>query len=164
MATALTRYRRRPVHEPTLQLIAFRVRHNWFCLPLALARRVIPLEADDPALKLGLTQLHQENVPILDVADRVYQSVPLLPSPSDPSPEEQGTPLQSILIADSPRFGLLGLRVDGIPNLKRARSSAFSPVPATYLIMNRLQGINTLVTLSKTEPSLFLLDIDALIL
>jgi chemotaxis signal transduction protein len=164
MATALSRYRRRPVHEPTLQLITFRLRHNWFCLPLAVARRVISLGVNDPALELGLTQFHQENVPIVDLADRVYQSVPLLPSPSDPLPEAQSAPLQSILVADSPRFGLLGLRIDGIPNLKRARASAFSPVPATYLIMNRLQGINTLVTLNETEPSLFLLDIDALIL
>lgn len=164
MATALSRYRRRPLYEPTLPLIAFQLRHNWFCLPLAMARRAISLGANDPALDLGLTQLYQENVPIMDVANRVYQSVPLLASATEPTPGAQSTPLQSVLVVESPRFGLLGLRIDGIPSLKRAKSSAFSPVPATYLTMNRLQGINTLVTLSKTEPSLFLLDIDALIL
>ncbi len=161
MATALTRYRRLPAQEPTLRLIAFRLRHNWFCLPLAMARRVIPA-ADPTAPGLGLTQLHQENIPIMDVADRVYQSAPLLPSPNDPAPAGPNQPLKSILVIDSPRFGLLGLPIDGIPNLKRARQSAFSLVPATYLAMNRLQGINTLVTLSEAEPPLFLLDVDAL--
>jgi len=181
--TALARYRRRPAREPSLRLIAFQLRHNWFCLPLAMARRVTAVMTEDPALSLGLTQLQQENVPILDVADRVYQAAPLLPGSSassgsalgpnhldlrhpDPShsgPDMPTTAVQSILVVDSPRFGLLGLRVDGVPSLKRAQQSAFSPVPATYLIVNRLQGINTLVTLNGAEPPLFLLEVDALL-
>ncbi|TVQ09003.1 MAG: hypothetical protein EA368_10380 [Leptolyngbya sp. DLM2.Bin27] len=159
--TALARYRRLPAQEPTLRLIAFRLRHNWFCLPLAMARRVIPA-ADPTAPGLGLTQLHQENVPIMDVADRIYQSAPLLPGPDGAAPAQPHQPLRSILVVDSPRFGLLGLQIDDIPSLKRARQSAFSPVPTTYLVMNRLQGISTLVTLGEPEPPLFLLDIDAL--
>ncbi|PZO33415.1 MAG: hypothetical protein DCF17_21985 [Shackletoniella antarctica] len=171
MTTALTRYRRRPAQEPTLRLIAFQLRHNWFCLPLAMARRVILPAADDQSQGLGLTQLHQENVPLMDVADRIYQSTPLLSGssaliPSQPAPlaAAQSSPLQSILVVDSPRFGLLGLLIDGIPSLKRARQSAFSPVPATYLMMNHLRGINTLVTLGESEPPLFLLEVDTLLL
>ncbi|HSM83306.1 MAG TPA: hypothetical protein VLS96_16595 [Nodosilinea sp.] len=169
--TALARHRRLPAREPSLQLIAFQLRHHWFCLPLMMARRVIPAATSDPARALGMTQLHQENVPIVDVADRVYQAVPLLPGAPIPSArvaaEGLGTPdqpqAQSILVVDSPRFGLLGLLVDGVPSLKRARQSAFSPVPASYVIMHRLQNINTLVTLNETEPPLFLLEVDALL-
>ncbi|MGF1517424.1 MAG: hypothetical protein ACFCVB_06420, partial [Nodosilinea sp.] len=150
MTTTITRYRRRPVQEPTLQLIAFQLRHHWFCLPLVMARRVLPTAADDAARGLGLTLLHQETVPILDLADRVYQPLPLLPGssprPDDPTPDDGNSQrLQSIVVVDSSRFGALGLLVDGIPALKRARQSAFRPVPASYLMINRLQGINTLV-------------------
>ncbi len=163
--TALARYRRLPAQEPTLRLIAFQLRHNWFCLPLAMARRVIPAVGQNSAVSLGLTQLHHENVPILNIADRVYHAAPLLPGYEDTTPpvEPPSSHLQSIVVIDSPRFGLLGLLTDGIPSLKRARQSAFSPIPATYLRIKHFQGINILVTLSETEPPLFLLEIDALL-
>ncbi|MFQ4139218.1 hypothetical protein PGN35_023180 [Nodosilinea sp. PGN35] len=162
MATALARHRRLPAQEPTLRLIAFQLRHSWFCLPLAMARRVIPV-VDELAQGLMLTQLNQENIPIMDVGDRVYCSAPLLPGPADPAPAVQKALSQSILVIESPRFGLLGLRIDGVPSLKRARQSAFSPVPATYLMMHHLRGINTLITLNETEPPLFLLEVDSLL-
>ncbi|MBE9111922.1 hypothetical protein IQ273_21175 [Nodosilinea sp. LEGE 07298] len=163
MSSALARYRRLPAQEPSLRLIAFPLRHNWFCLPLAMARRVIPPAGQAPGLAMGLTQLHHESVPIMDVADRIYQSAPLLPGLSDALTDLSNQPLQPILVVDSPRFGLLGLLIDDIPSLKRARQSAFSPIPATYLMINHLQGINTLVTLNDTEPPLFLLEVDALL-
>ncbi|MGG6237705.1 chemotaxis protein CheW [Nodosilinea sp. AN01ver1] len=161
--TALARYRRLPAPEPSLRLIAFPLRHNWFCLPLAMARRVIPPESQAPGLGMGLTHLHQETVPIMDVANRIYQAAPLLPGYSDPAADISDQPPQAILVVDSPRFGLLGLLIDDIPSLKRARQSAFSPIPTSYLMMHHLQGVNTLVTLSDTEPPLFLLDVDALL-
>ncbi len=163
MSSALARYRRLPAQEPSLRLIAFPLRHNWFCLPLAMARRVIPPASQAPGLGMGLTQLNQETVPVMNVAERVYQSAPLLPGYSDPAADISSQPLQAILVVDSPRFGLLGLLIDDIPSLKRARQSAFSPIPATYLMINHLQGINTLVTLNDTEPPLFLLEVDALL-
>ncbi|MGB5973574.1 MAG: hypothetical protein WBG38_09645 [Nodosilinea sp.] len=161
MTTALTRYRRRPVQEASLKLIAFPLRHNWFCLPLAMARRVIPPGTGNQPM--GLTQFNHDNVPIMDVADRVYQAAPLLPSQGEPVLKVSDRPQQPILIVDSARFGLLGLLIDDIPSLKRARQSAFSPIPTTYLMMNNLQGISTLVTLNETEPPLFLLEVDALL-
>ncbi|PSN10395.1 hypothetical protein C7293_28295 [filamentous cyanobacterium CCT1] len=163
MPTAIARYRRLPAQEPSLRLIAFPLRHNWFCLPLAMARRVIPPASQAPGLGVGLTQLNQETVPIMDVADRIYQSAPLLPGQNNPTADISKQPPRSILVVDSPRFGLLGLLIDDIPSLKRARQSAFSPIPASYLIMHHLQGINTLVTLNDTEPPLFLLEVDALL-
>ncbi|MGB3311838.1 MAG: chemotaxis protein CheW [Nodosilinea sp.] len=163
MSTALARYRRLPAQEPSMRLIAFPLRQNWFCLPLTMARRVIPPAAQAYGVGMGLAQLHQETVPIMNVADRIYQSAPLLPGYGGPATDIDNQSSQPILVVDSPRFGLLGLLIDDIPSLKRARQSAFSPIPATYLVINHLQGINTLVTLNDTEPPLFLLDVDALL-
>ncbi|MBE9139479.1 chemotaxis protein CheW [Nodosilinea sp. LEGE 07088] len=158
--SALTRYRRTPSQEPILRLIAFQLRHNWFCLPLTVARRVIPCSAQNPALELGFTQLHNEPVPLVDIAERVYQPAPLLLGNLEPPRALSSLPTQTIVVVDSPKWGLLGLLVDSTPSLKRARQSNFSPVPAAYLMINHLQGINTLITLSETEPPLFFLEVD----
>ncbi|TVP66752.1 MAG: hypothetical protein EA342_10905 [Leptolyngbya sp. LCM1.Bin17] len=165
MQNALTRYRRSPVQAPTLRLITFQLRHNGFCLPLALARRVIFQPAEDPSAALGLTQLNHENIPIVDIARRVYQQLPLLSgsSPTELSANPCPAADQTIVVVECPGTGPVGLRVDSIPTLRRAKAAAFSPVPATYLIMNHLQGINTLVTLEPNEAPLFLLDLDALL-
>ncbi len=162
---ALTRYRRSPAPEPTLRLITFQLRHNSFCLPLALARRVVFQPAEASSAPLGLTQLNQENIPTVDIARWVYQNTPLLPghNPAEPAAHSSPATDQTIVVVDSARAGPVGLLVDSIPTLRRAKASAFSPVPATYLILNHLQGINTLVTLGPDEAPLFLLDLDTLL-
>jgi chemotaxis signal transduction protein len=159
---ALTRYRRPSNPEPTLRLIAFQLRHHHFCLPLATARRVVFCSATSLATKAGLLKFNQDNIPLVDIADWIYQAMPLLPGQVPPALMVYPHTDQVVLIIETPRLGRLGLLVDGTPSLKRAKASAFSPVPATYLKMNHLQGITTLVTLSDDEPLLFLLEIDAL--
>jgi chemotaxis signal transduction protein len=161
--SALARYRRLPAQEPSLKLIVFHLRDHGFCLPLAMARRVIPSTDDDPARKLGMTQLYHDPVPLFDVAERVFQTAPPRLSPTDADALTTANRTNSILVVDAPRAGLLGLLVDGLPSIKRARKSAFSPVPKTYLSMHRLQGISTLVTPNSDQEPLFLLDLDALI-
>jgi chemotaxis signal transduction protein len=146
-------------------LITFQLRQQWFCLPLVLARRVIPGPANGPFPAPGLTQLQQETIPLVDVASLIYQETPLLSGDggaddlvTSPPPSNQ-----AILVIDPPHLGAIGLLIDGTPAIKRVKQSAFSPIPAVYLIMNRLQGINTLVNQGAGEPPLFLLEVDTLL-
>lgn len=161
----LARTRRlQPPREPSLKLITFQLRQQWFCLPLVLARRVIPAPADRKPAIPGLTQLQRENIPLVDIASLIYQEVPSLPGITEaPSPDGIADSQQAILVIDPPQLGVIGLLIDGTPAIKRARQSDFSPVPSIYLIMNRLQGINTLVTMGDKEPPAFLLDVDMLL-
>ncbi|MGF1567360.1 MAG: chemotaxis protein CheW [Nodosilinea sp.] len=163
--SALARRRQPQTREPVLRLITFQLRHNRFCLPLAQARRVIHDSSATPAARLGLTQLQQNNIPIVDIATLVYRNAPALPGQVAALPLEmaQVAPGQTILVVESNRLGLLGLLVDNIPTLNRAKASAFSPVPAAYLIINHLQGINTLVTLGEAQPPVFLLELESLL-
>jgi len=146
-------------------LLTFQLRGQWFCLPLVLARRVISGPADAALAPAGLTQLQQDNIPLIDTATLIYQEAP--PSQGDtPTTKAWGpaqAPVQTVLVIDPPPLGAVGLLIDSTPSIRRAKQSAFSPVPAIYLIMNRLQGINTLVTLGKHEPPHFLLEVDALL-
>jgi chemotaxis signal transduction protein len=163
---ALTRYRRSPAREPMLRLITFQLRHQGFCLPLTAARRVIVRPGHDPSLRLGLAQIDQTTIPLVDIASRIYQPAPALPQAEVALPHtvEQlpAQPAQTILVIDSPRLGLLGLLIDGTPSLKRVPPSAFTPVPASYPTLHRLRGIHTLVAAAANEPPLFLLDLEAL--
>jgi chemotaxis signal transduction protein len=164
--TSLARYRRfKQPQEPSLRLITFPLRQQWFCLPLVLARRVIPGPEHGLTPIPGLTQMQQENIPLVDIASLVYQEAPILPADTSPAPrpETLTTPGQAILVIDPPQLGSIGLLIDGTPAIKRVKQSAFNPVPAVYLIMNRLQGINTLVNQGDNQPPLFLLEIDALL-
>ncbi len=175
---ALIRYRRPLKPDPTLRLIAFELRHNRFCLPLVMARRVVFCPAANLAPGAGLLKLNQEHIPLVELARWVYRAAPLLPEQSSPAPapltearqvdpgsRPTGPPVgaeQTVVVVESSRLGPLGLLVDGIPSLKRAKASAFSPVPMTYLQMNHMQGVTTLVTLGNDEPPLLLLEIDTL--
>ncbi|NMF84769.1 chemotaxis protein CheW [Nodosilinea sp. P-1105] len=163
--SALARHRRSPAPEPTLRLIVFQLRHQGFCLPLAMARRVIFSAADNPTTALGLTQLNQETIPLIDIAHWVYHDTPLLPG-TGPGLGEAAVapnPDQTIVVVDSPRAGALGLLVDSLPTLRRAKASAFSPVPPTYLAINHIRGVNTLVNLSAEPAPLLLLNLEALL-
>lgn len=176
---SIARYRRsQQSQEPTLRLIVFQLRQHWFCLPLVLARRVIPASISGQTTVPGLAQLQQDNIPLVDIASLVYQETPLLSANQQeaplllaaantaPSSEVSAEPLtspQTILVIDPPLLGIMGLLVDGTPAIKRVKQSAFSPVPALYLIMNRLQGVNTLVNQGENQPPLFLLEIDTLL-
>lgn len=100
---ALARVRRFQQQEPTLRILAFQLRHHWFCLPLALARRVLPKEgAILRSVEVGLIQLQNEAIPIVDAASLVYGSSqqpllgqvasPTLPQPMQPQLPEQVVP------------------------------------------------------------------------
>jgi chemotaxis signal transduction protein len=164
--SSLTRTRRlQPPAEPSLRLLTFQLRSQWFCLPLVLARRVISEPADRRGSLSGLTQLQRENIPLIDIAALVYQDVPRLPGEAATEADAAPGPIasQSVLVVEPPSLETMGLLIDGIPAIKRAKQSDFTPVPSVYLIMNRLQGINTLVNLGENEPPHFLLELDGLL-
>lgn len=184
---ALMRLRRPQSQDPSLRLVVFQLRHQWFCLPLTQARRVVPKQPADEGMALGLTQLHNQAIPIVDTATLVYgtplpQRPQLLPAANPnpailPDPDQVVWPVQSILIADLPpsersqadpsQHRLVGLTVDGTPALKRVRQSAVSPIPPMYLAIHQLRGICNVIDLTRSPDShphpLFWLDLETLL-
>ena len=168
---ALVRGRRFKPKEPTLRLISFQLRHHWFCLPLAQARRVLPEQSTQSGLEVGLIQLQNEAIPVINAATLVFGgAMPQLPGTIEPSakPLTMNTPPQSILVVDLSQGGAAGLLIDGTPAIKRVRPSALKPVPPMYLTIHRLKGIRSVIDLqhptpAKSSPPLFLLDIDSLL-
>lgn len=167
---ALARTRRSKSKEPMLRLIAFQLRHQWFCLPLASARRVLPKQPDTGNFDMGLIQLQNEAVPIVNTANLVYGGAMLqLPGQAESmaTPLPQVLTVQSIVVVELPQGGAAGLLVDGTPTIRRVRQSALKPVPTMYLTMHRLRGISSVVDLqpstSESDIPLFLLEIEKLL-
>ncbi|MDB9526336.1 chemotaxis protein CheW [Oscillatoria sp. CS-180] len=168
---ALVRVRRNRSHEPTLRLLAFRLRQHWFCLPLAIARRVIPRPVTPEGKAAGLIQLKDENILVLDAARLIYGvDIPQLAGETTTSPSATIAQPQehNIVIVELPQRGSVGLLVDGTPVLKRVRQSAFSPVPAVYLTVHRLNGVSHVVNPNAQETNrsaepMFFLSIEALL-
>lgn len=149
--------------EPTLRLITFQLRQNWFCLPLELARKVVPYQTETSTN--GFLRLQEETIPLLDVARLIYTNTPQLPAASPSEPVETISSIATnVLIADLPRQGTIGLLIEGTPAMRRVTRSAFAPVPPMYVTMNHMQGINVLVSEQDAEPPMFLLELEKLMI
>lgn len=160
---ATIRSRRKLSAEPTLRLITFQLRQNWFCLPLEMARKVIPYEQATTAGH-GLIRLQNESVPVIDVARLIYRQAPQLPAGDlTTTAKVTSPPASHILVVTLHRQGNVGLLVEGQPALRRVPRSAFSPVPAVYVTMNHMHGVNVLVSEKEEDPPMFLLEVETLL-
>jgi chemotaxis signal transduction protein len=153
--------------EPLQKLIVFRIRREWFAVPIQLAHKVVPLGLVYGASEGGisLTRYLDQELPVIDVERRIFghgvdlSSQPLLPGDASRSaPEEQ----RHLMIVEY-QEGLIGIPLDSPPTLRRAPKSAFSPIPAVYLAEGHIRCVSALITISENEPPFFLLNLDQLL-
>jgi chemotaxis signal transduction protein len=171
---ALVRLRRPRSPEPTLRLLAFQLRQHWFCVPLAMARRVLPRPPTAEGRAVELIQLQQDYIPVVDIAPLVYGGTPnpattALPAPvTAPTVANPAVPQHSLVVIDLSQGDAVALLVDGTPALKRVRQAAFSPVPPIYQSLHQLRGLSSVIRPDSNPPDtsalpMFLLNVEALI-
>lgn len=158
--------------QKTHRLITFQVRQDWFGLPIQVAQKVFPpqpIYGEAPHLGIGLALIQGQKIPTLDLRTLIYQGVappPLLP-PADPSETDPAPPKllpeRHILMAELPQMGSVGLLIDGQPVLRRAPESAFAAISPVYLIMNNIECVDTVVSLTPEEPPIFMLRLEKLL-
>jgi chemotaxis signal transduction protein len=68
-----------------------------------------------------------------------------------------------LMIIEDMQGASIGIPLHSPPMLRRVPKSAFSPVPAIYLVEGNIQCISALITVSESEPPLFLLNLDQLL-
>ena len=165
MSFSASRSRRLLPSEPTLGLITFQLRQNFFCLPLKRARRVAPYPKNGLDYGTGIAQIQNQNIPIVDLAALVYPPVALLSGTPEAWDVRTAScsPLQHLLLVDLPEAGTVGLLTEGTPALRRVPLSACSPIPPVYLTMHSMQGVNTVISIGKDAPPLFLLEVENLL-
>jgi purine-binding chemotaxis protein CheW len=158
--------------ESLQKLIVFRIRREWFAVPIQLAQKVVPLGLVYGASEGGisLTRYQNQELPMIDVERRIFghgvdlSSQPMLPGSRDSlssrsTPEEQ----RHLMIVEDQEGLLIGIPFDSPPMLRRAPKSAFSPIPAVYLAEGNIRCVSALITVSESEPPFFLLNLDQLL-
>lgn len=177
MSSFLSRRVHRRQADAIQLLISFPLQQEWFALPIQVAQRVVPLQQVYGRAAngiLGLTRYQNQEIVVLDVRSRIFSSpLPdLLPAVTGEGPVAQ----PHLLIIDrlsgyAPAAAqcdrvpdeLVGIRLEAPPVLRRVPRSAFSPIPATYLIESGIRCVSALVQSGELEPPLFFLNLEQLL-
>jgi chemotaxis signal transduction protein len=165
--------------ETTQQLIVFRIRQDWFALPIRAAYRVIPLgQVYGIQGDVGLTRYQDRDVSVIDIQRRIFgdgppDDRPSLPASSSDSLSGSTNHLISrsiekdtqghLLLLQSAEGELIGIPLNEFPSLRRVPESAFTPVPQTYLAEGGIRCVSALITSAHAESPIFLLNLNQLI-
>ncbi|WAL60464.1 chemotaxis protein CheW [Thermocoleostomius sinensis] len=165
--------------ETTQQLIVFRIRRDWFALPIRAAYRVIPLgQVYGIQGDVSLTRYQDRDVSIIDIQRRIFGDGqkpidrPSLPTSSSTAASHitsqntasiERTGQHHLLLLQSAEGELIGIPLNEFPSLRRVPESAFTPVPQTYLAEGGIRCVSALITSPQNEAPIFLLNLNQLI-
>lgn len=143
--------------EATEQILAFRLRQEWFALPIDVVQKVVLLGkvyGDPNNTGVSLTLYQERELLVIDVGHRIFGQ-----APSQDLTEEQ---TRYLLIVQNTKGDLVGLPVDSPPALRRVSQSAFKALPKAYLDRGNIQCISSKTIELEDGTPLFLLDRDRL--
>ncbi len=145
------------------QLISFVVRGEQFAVPVGLVEKVVTvnhiyggLDANRP----GLTMYSGQQISVVNLGERLFMTAPP-PLIEATHVSLQPPVLRYLLIVPSPAHELVGLLVETQPTLIRVPTSAFSPVPATYLHGGQVRYVGAVIDLQAAL--VFLINISELL-
>jgi len=138
--------------EVTLHLIAFRLRQEWFALPIASALKVVPLGnvyGDPQHQGIAVTVYQGVELLVLDVGHRIFQDSPSL---------DLTAGVHYLLIVQNAGGDLVGIPLESPPSIRRVPESAFKPLPDSYINYGNIKCVSELVVEERDQPALFLLN------
>lgn len=154
------RARRSRKTEVTEQLIAFRLRQEWFALPIASVHRVVTMGkvfGDPGQTGVGLTQYQDQELLVIDVGRRIFSEAADLIA-VEAKPSEQ----RCLMVVKNSEGELVGLPIDSQPEVRRAPKSQFMPLPSTYAARSKIRCLSSTMVQTGDNTPLFLLDPDQL--
>jgi chemotaxis signal transduction protein len=155
--------------EPLQKLIVFRIRQEWFAVPIQFAQKVVPLGVLYGASQGGisLTRYQEQELPVIDVERRVFGCAVALPTLAGAiAPHSQfhspavAADQRHLMIVEDMNGSPIGIPFDSPPLLRRVPKSAFAPIPTLYLAQGNIQCVSALITVSESEPPYFLLNLE----
>jgi len=142
--------------EVTKQLIAFRLRNEWFALPIEAIEKVVTLGEvyGDPNQEgIGLTLYKGQDLLVVDVGKRIFK--------------DKSSSIELIKKTETERFlvivrindeELVGLPIDSAPSIKRIPESSIKELPEGYRKNGNIQCVSSLIVEVENEAPLFLLN------
>jgi chemotaxis signal transduction protein len=146
------------VAEATVQLIAFRLRQDWFALPMEAVQRVASAQPGDSiSSESGVTAnlVDLQGLNIIDVNQRIF-AADISPDRADLLSELQQDHCFIIL---RPQAGeTFGLPIDSRPQLRRIPQSLIIPFSSTHPAHKKLKSVDFIVNQTEDAEPLFLLN------
>ncbi|MCU0535915.1 MAG: chemotaxis protein CheW [Hydrococcus sp. Prado102] len=161
------RSRRTAVHntEKTKQFISFRLRQEWFALPIDVVQRVIQMGkiyGDPQGTGVSLTNFQGQETIVVDVAHLIFGNSSSQEQKQSSAAGEKKQP-RILLIIQSDQGEIFGLPVDSTPIMRRVPDSAFTPIPETYIAQGNVRCISSTMIQLSDHPPMFLLDSNQLV-
>ncbi|MGF1513643.1 MAG: chemotaxis protein CheW [Elainellaceae cyanobacterium] len=157
-----SRRSRRLKAETNQQLIAFTVRGQQFAVPVGLVNKVVTVDhiyGGFDASQPGLASYLDRQISVINLSQRLFTTaLPLLPQSDAVSPLAS---LCYLLVIQSPTHEFIGLLVETQPSLIRVPTSAFAPVPATYLHAGQIRCIGAIISFQNAP--MFLINISEIL-
>jgi chemotaxis signal transduction protein len=162
MATLLSLRSRRFANraaEVTVQLITFRLRQDWFALPIDAVQRVASVQSGDLISNesgIMVNRVDQQALNLIDVDQRIFGQAELSPKDANLSAEPQQDPCFIIL---QPQEGeTFGFPIDSRPQLRRVPQSLIIPLSSAHPGYKQLKSVAFIVNQTEDTQPLFLLD------
>jgi chemotaxis signal transduction protein len=145
--------------EVTVQLIAFRLRQDWFALPIDAVQRVASVQSGDRISNesgVMVNLVDQQALNLIDVDQRIFEQAGVSPKRANLSAETQQDHCFIIL---QPQEGeTFGFPIDSRPQLRRIPQSLIIPLSSTHPAYKQLKSVNFITNQTEDTQPLFLLD------
>ncbi|AFZ37891.1 CheW domain protein [Stanieria cyanosphaera PCC 7437] len=156
--------------EVTQQMITFRLRREWFALPILTIQKVVLLGevyGDPHKTGISITKYEDKEILVIDVGQRIFNNAPELELFSEKTESELSlSDLQQrryLIILYSQKQDLIGLPIDSQPIMRYVTQSAFKALPENYLIQGNIQGVSSQIIDLPDHPPIFILETSQLI-
>ena len=146
--------------EATQQIIIFRLRQEWFALPINSVQKVVPLgkvHGDPQGTGISLTNYQGKEILVIDVSHRIFGEPPSLDLAISGA-KDTHSQQRFLLMVQNKAGELVGLPIDSQPALRRVPKSSFTPLPSAYVAEGNIQCLSSTMIQLENRPSLFLLD------
>jgi len=147
-------------NQKTKQIISFRLRQEWFALPIEKIQKVLQMGkiyGDPQGTGISLTNYQGQEIVVIDVARRIFGES------KTPYPVTNTNEPRFLLVVQRDSEDIIGLPVDSTPVMRRVTESAFTVIPETYMTQGNIHCISSISIQLDDHPPLFLLDANRLV-
>ena len=148
---------RQTAHQPTQQIIAFRLHQDWFALPIEAVAHVMQLgqHYGDPQNQgISLMMFQDQELAVIDVSQRVFSIGATATAPAKESPENR-----CLVVVKNQAGQKVGLPIDSQPEIRRVLQEKIVQLPETYQERGDIRCISQMmIDVEDNQPPLFILD------
>ncbi len=153
LSQARLRPTRKKVAKHLRQFISFRLRQEWFALPIEAVERITfmgEVYGNSPEAGLGLTLYKGEQLLLVDVGHYLFGE--------EPSRSQLPAEQFLLIMLDVQKHQFVGIPIDSPPVLKKILPESIESLPERYQSDGKIRCVSSATVQSDDRSLLFLLD------